>query len=568
MSGTTSINGVGGNHVTGRLLRACAFLAVAWAGSSGAQPTTVCKYGSAIDMGELDIQRCNFPWDANALKQRDELSSYYGRVLIRTTGAATLPTDRKFQDALKGFFNIKDETTAVVNLAAYIQRDGEEVLVFEAPMFKLARAASGKVSVSNYSHESSQLQISPYFALNRANSNVRIRTNISLVTTRTSGAVAEVESLAKTLPATNWLLTAASDATLLSLANKLQAASDKYHSTVALADADTILGFEGGAHQATRYTVTWAGKVDARMAVDVYLDAVPSLITQRTRVVDGFLRPDVSMALGTRWAEAIPVDPKRNVADIIKTPGVPRPLVDLRASGAQPAADRLALVESACQDLRTALRTGESSTFRLNDHDADLVLFDELRLAGVFDLYKPSQLTCLNGMAQRWKSRYDIEARGDVVVPWAHMENRLKKLWHSWRKADATQRAEELREDIVLPNVTLVAPPGFIAGGAEPDEDGLVRAPVGATSLAVRRQTCFGNYAPVKDAKASATVLAQFDDQPELYELLFTFQTTEDYARQQGPLVRQISVQPATSETLARIPSPSCPAKEAVANNP
>ena len=401
-------------------------------------------------MGSLVIKKCHWPWTATELQKRDSLTNYYGRVVITSGSASSVNMDKKFKNALEGFFNIEKDTTAVVNLAAYIrQPNGQEILVHDAPLYRLSRASNGKLEVTSYSRASSELQISPYFALNNSNSTVRLRTRISLVNSQTSGALDAVESAAK-LPGMTWLLTAVSEPTVAAIASSIQAAADKYYSTSATSTQDTSLGFKSGEYSKARYMVGVDGKMNSAMAFEVSLQTRPSLITDITRLVDNRLRPDVSSSDGTRWATSIEVAPSKSVADIIDGRGVPRKLHELQAGASDEAVTRLAQVERACSDLLGALRLGENSTFRLSDHDTDLILFDELRRAGVFDAFKPEKLRCIAGMPERWKTRYDLVASRTIIrdIPPEHMETRLKKIWSSWRRQSAEDRQSELAEDM------------------------------------------------------------------------------------------------------------------------
>lgn len=518
-----------------------------------------CVKAKDINLAELKVERCTTLWPESENNTIDDLQNYYGQILLRSSTSTSVEAEKKLAKAVAAFFNIKKEFTAVVNLSVYMQQGGKDILVFQAPIYKLSQSNSGKMTVSSYELATNGSEISPYFALNNGNTAVRVKMNLSLVKGQTTEVLRTINAAAQ-LSKTGWLFTTLSEPAAMAFASKIQSTVDAVYSSVATSDTQTELTFDSKGYKAAKFTASLVGSSSSNgaMSVEVYLNMIPSLITKKTRQDGSFLRPDVTGVSGIRWASRIFVDSELNTIETILTKkGVPRLLEDLRVASGEPAVSKKELVESACNDLRSALGT---STFRLNENDIDLILFDELQRAGVFIKYKPAELRCTEGMEKRWFDRYGLEVPTVVArdMPWPDKERRLKRVWTSWGFADAEARARGLAEDIVSPNVDMAAPEGFFPGlTVNPSEDGLQHFPASGMTLATHKQTCFGNYKKTSVSEQFATAFARFEAMQDLYLIVLTFDGSEDWSPGFGPLVKRITIQPATPALIEQYRNPS-----------
>ncbi|MES2035190.1 MAG: hypothetical protein V4466_13535, partial [Pseudomonadota bacterium] len=212
-------------------------------------------------------------------------------------------------------------------------------------------------------------------------------------------------------------------------------------------------------------------------------------------------------------------------------------------------------VEAACAALSTAIETG---AFRLNDHDRHLVLYDELRRAGVFKVYDAAELDCTSGMVPIW-ARYGItkvkpaQPRTPLYPSTPDQRvARLTTLATHWAIADEATRRAILPSSFRNP-VTLTARPDMIAGypaPVRPDPEGAATWQIQPALLAGLSKSCFGNFKPPAADQATATAFARFVDDTRLYLVRIIVSDSQAFGPE-GPMISAITLREATKQDIA-----------------
>ena len=438
----------------------------------------------------------------------------------------------------------------------------------ETPLLVLVRKSNGSIDAASEINQMAGTPVTPYFALSSVNSGVTFRFKVTVVdkTTFTAADIfADGLKAAGGVGAHGWLISAISEPLVLSAVTTAQDRVSRYFSEQQATQISTRLDFNNPGQAAslvfqTSTNSSFGGKSEYKLSLK--LVARPSLITEVTRpdnagvpLVEGPAAP----SLGT-WAQNIPVAPKISLAASIENDGVPSKLTALQAGAAsrQPLSVR-DTIDAACTDLESALRGGKY--FRLNETDADLVLYEQLHRAGVLQADFRNTVGCVTRLMSRWKERYRL-AIPDVGVqpidiPYPDMETRLKAFAGIWKNANPDVRAAGVTFNVIKPLPVEVDPQLFpsVAPSLVDTGRGTGAGSLNPAGLMETKMLCFGGWR--KTDKNAASGMAQFDAATP-YVVSLTFENMRPYDSNAGPQITSLLVRKATKEDLEKATGPSC----------
>jgi hypothetical protein len=307
-----------------------------------------------------------------------------------------------------------------------------------------------------------------------------------------------------------------------------------------------------------KYNITQppARRNDNTISATVALRATPSLVTGlRTIGADQVARPDTKGGTDPsgRWADRIKINATTALSTQIDSGGVPRKLEELRISDTARADDlisRKTQVDASCQALRRAI---DNAPFRLSDPDRDLILFDEVRQAGVFKLYGPSSLNCTSDVVARWTALgiTPPPVADDLALPVSTSAKvaRLTLLATHWELGDPGARRNVLRPNFAT-QISLTAPANLLPGFPAPtaaDSNGVATWDINPELLALLRKDCLGNFKPNADKDPWATGFVRFEGSPTVYLLRATFVANRPWGAE-GPAIKALSLTEATAD--------------------
>lgn len=541
-----------------------------WAGSALAQGQAApsCSAGAtaqpAVKLGPLTVERCFVPYDAEEKAAFKDITSYYGSVEMDVASGTELQLDKSVGTALAKFFGVEDEFTAIITVGVYSTLAGEEVLVYEKPIYSIKRDGSGKTKLSASIVGGFGIAIAPTFALDSTNMQVRTRLKVALVNSRKFNPMPIVKegiNLAAKMGGPASLVTAAGEPALLAVASRIQSTYEAVLSDEETGDLDTFLKFDrtNGIKK-----VVYKVRIAMPKSQVATSDVTIGLVSSETRITSvqpplagGRAKwPNVSDVKGKRFSAQIKLVTRTDaglaqtdLATVLDQQGVPQKLEELSiASAASEQLTRQDAVNKSCRALYTALQKGP---YRLSDADMQLVLFDELKTGGVFDRYDAAQLSCTHDLVPVWKARYNLVPNVPAKsrdIPWKAKEARLLRMARSWDMLTPEVRTFALGEDFVSGNIKAVAPLGFIPGvPSDVGMDGRQEFVVAVSYLAMRKKICFGSFKPNTDQEPWATAFVRFEGDPALYLATLRFDTRADFLLDPGPRVEAVDMRVATA---------------------
>lgn len=406
--------------------------------------------------------------------------------------------------------------------------------------------------------------MSPTFALDNSNAQVRTKLKIALVNSRKLDALPVIKDgvdIAAKMGGPANLVTAVGEPAFLAVASRIQSTYEAVLSDQETGNVDTILKFDRrNGNKAVRYRVRFPVPNGQASTLDVTLGlwTTKSLITTAMPRKDSsnVEWPDVSGLIGSRYADRIKLSTRTGpgltslaLSSALDQQGVPQKLEELSVAGnASEQLSRQDAVNRHCRALQSALQKGP---YRLNDADAQLVLFNELELGGVFDRYDANTLSCTRDMVGLWKARYNLTPKSPTperAISWKAKEARLMRMARSWDRLTADDRNFALGDDFAAANVPIVAPLDFIPNVPVAEgPPGFKTFDVGIQFLAERKKSCFGNFKPNAENQPWATAFARFEGDPTLYLLTLRFDNRSEFLVSAGPRVSAIEVRPASA---------------------
>jgi hypothetical protein len=521
-----------------------------------------CPVSNRLQIGGMVVQPCfertlNDPIVGN-------LTNYYGQVMLTTGAGGSYEIDKSVGRYLRSVFGIREDFTSVVALEV---RKGD-VLVYQKPLYtvNVTRGDASRVTVT--ANLGADAAISPIFLLDQGGDAITASLRVSSVSKRGSAVLNTVKEgvdTAAALGGHGWLVTGFGSEAFLTTAAKFETALNQFYSDDLESNINTTLSYGAPtSYKAVTYEVTLPPAKKkappAKISATVHLRTIGSLVTDDRITVAGQQLPDTKGGVfpSTRWAERISIGGNGSIklGSQLDAGGVPRKLADLQVPpGARPedTTSRKALIEAACESLRAAV---EGGPFRLNDHDRQLVMFDELRRAGVFRIYSPTEIGCVSNLLPEW-GRYAIKLPQPPPPPLYTSKpgdrvSRLEVLAVQWDIADLATRKANLPLSFNSP-VALTARPDMISNypaPVAPAPSGLATWQVQPALLAELRKSCFGNFKPPSDGSKSATAFARFEGDSRGYLLEFTFDETRPFG-QGGPTINGLSIREATPEDRA-----------------
>ena len=486
-----------------------------------------------------------------------DASAYYGQAVLTTAGTGTYKAHSGFGKWLRDYFGIAGKFNAVVSVELW--KGG--ALLYQRPLFTASVDTSNGTTISANNVLASETEVSPYFLLDTNTGALQAKINISVVN-KQSGAL--VETLKKgidtgvALGGHGWLVTAISNDLFYGEAARAESTFHKYYSYSIAIGSETDLGFGDNAYKSIKYTVSLPGpkKKDPPATVEatIALRTTTSLVVLKARIA-GTTLPDTNKGAETveSWASRIGLGKDRTLASYLKE-GTPRTLEDLAVrEGETPATEikRLQQIESACESLKKAIA---EAPVRLSDSDKLLILFDELRRAKVFRVYKASELACTSGFVADWEE-YGIKpplppAKATLAVPDDAKNHRLELLATYWKLPDGPARATTLPKNFAA-RVALTARPDFLPGfpsSAPVDASGYATWDIDPRHLALLEAACLGNWKPTPPGEPWATSFATFKGSESVLYLLKVYFVDDAPWGGEGPAIKAISIMPATDQ--------------------
>lgn len=527
------------------------------ASTTGARAAETCPSAELLTIGGISIQPCHSSTMASPVE--GSLSANYGVVLMSSSSGGTVNVDKGVGRYLRKLVGINDAFDAAVSLEL-VQPGG---VIYQRPLFvvSVARGDKSKVEISNmYGND---IEISPLFVLPDGVGNLTARIKVSAISQRGSniaGAVKQGVDAAQALGGHGWLVTAFGTEAFMAVLKLNEATLNSYYSDDLTATIDTNMRFDGAAFKSVRYEIRLPGPkaTDPVTTVSVSLNLAtrPSLLTSSFTTVEGRRVPDVTTISAPRWASGIRLQGNnKTFTTQLETAGLPQKLGNLQVSaGAQPdeRVAKVAQVNADCMTLRKAITEGD---FQLSPFDSSVILFDELRRAGVFKVYRPEDLSCTSDMVVRWKqyglAAPKIEAVTNPSTPAQRVE-RLMTLAKHWGVADDATR-EMILPDNFQDVVQLTARPDLISGfpaPTAPDVNGFATWPVSSVLLAKLAKFCLGNFKQPPEAANWATAFVIFRNDPTSYLLRATFAQNKAFGGE-GPKIAALSLKPATAQDKA-----------------
>lgn len=541
-----------------RLLGAAVvLLGAAVAAPALAQAQSGCTAQGAITAGAITVEPCT------ATSMNDpivgNLSGYYGQVAMNVGSNGQYRASKDFGRYLRELFGVRDEFDAVVAIELY----KDDVLIYQRPLFTASVDKGNGSKIEITTAMAADTDISPIFLLERGKESVKAKIKISTVNKRSGAPLSVVKEgidAAKSLGGHGWLVTAFTSEAFMKFAARGEAALNQFYSYDHSINTEADLKYGGTAsYKSVTYRITLPApdKKTAAPVINatVFLKAMPSLVTtELTKDPAGVTRPDThgGTAPNGRWAARILIrdNPELRLGAHIDGGGVPRKLAELRVPEGAKADDVVARrqqIDASCQALRDAV---DSGPFRLSDVDRDLVLFDELRLAGVFKVYDASTLTCTQDVVARWKAlgiTPETPRTETFKITHENKVERLNLLAQHWDFADEATRRQVLPLNFENP-VRLTARPDLIEGYPAPtaaDGDGLATWDIQPQHLAKLRKSCLGNFKPAPADTVWSTAFAKFEGDPRLYLVRATFLDSRPFGKQ-GPTISALEVREAS----------------------
>ena len=545
-----------------------------------ASATEACATGSAaqpaVKLGPLQVERCYAPYDATEQAALKSMDNYYGQVLMTVSGGASMELDKSFGRVLAAFFGVKSGFTAVVTVSVYVRIAGEDVLVYEKPVYSISRENDGKTSLSTTIVGGTAISASPLFALDGSNGEVHTQLKVALVNSRKLDALPVIKegvNLAAMMGGPASLVTKVGEPAFLAIASRVQATYQAVLSDEETSNFDTVLKFDRiNGLKSVEYKVNFPVPHGQSSTVNVNLSLTTreSLISPasafRTDAAGAKWPDQANLGIG-RWADRITLSTRTGPGVTITTlssaldqQGVPQKLEELSvADGASDQVSRRDAVNKSCRALLSALQKGP---YRLNETDAQLILFNELDQGRVFERYPPSSLPCTAPIVSIWKARYNIEVAAPTVrvISWKAKQARLERVARSWDMPTPALRTISLSEDFAPHDVHMLAPLGFIPGVVVSENPpGFQRFDVATSYLAVRKKACFGNFKPTADTDPTATAFVRFEDDPVLYLATIRFDNRSEFVADPGPRIDGLDLRSArATDKTALNQSGSC----------
>ncbi|KTE25542.1 MULTISPECIES: hypothetical protein [unclassified Sphingopyxis] len=519
-----------------------------------------------VKLGPLKVDRCYESYSQTERTAFQDISNYYGQVLMSVSGGTSMDLDKSFGKALANFFGVKDRFTALVTVAVYAKIADENVLVYEKPVFDITRDNSGKTTLSASILGGSAIAASPTFALDASNTEVSTQIKVALVNNRkleSLGVIKEGVELASKMGGPGSLVTAVGEPAFAAVAARIQSTYEATLSDQETSNLDTVLKFDHDAGvKAVTYRVAFpvAGGAASKIDVKLWLATRQSLLTGELRTdAQGRKWPDASAVPVSRWADRIRLATRSGgiaptyLSTALDQQGVPQKLEELSlANAAGEQISRQEAVNKSCRALLSALQKGP---YRLSEADAQLILYNELERGGVFERYDASTLGCTSLLVPVWKTRYDLAPashRPKRDIPLQAKVKRLTRMAGSWAQPTPESRLFALSDDFAPRDVHMQAPVGFIQGVVvSEDPPGFQKYPVAVKHLAERKKSCFGNFKPTADTDPTATAFIQFEGDPTLYLATLRFDDRADFLMDPGPRVEGMDLRLASEADRA-----------------
>jgi len=535
-----------------------AALTLCWLGYAGAAsgsqadnkaaPANSCQANNRIDLPNLNVQVCTSDSMEAPLRAGD--SAYYGVLAMKVDGGGAITAPKKFGQALRALFGVKDDMTATISVS--VSQEG--VVLYERSLLLVKVAKDGSSEVSFNTTIDGGSDITPYFPL-KDHGKLQVDLKVAQVTARDGGSAEALKSginVLNDLGGGGWLLSSITEDAFLGAAAKAINVANK----MASSRNETTIATPLSTNKRVRYAVTLrTGSGPAvQSIVEVYLRTKPSLITDAMLPAPYDYVPDVNVpGSSPDWAGSILVNrkPDTYLSTYLASTGVPTKLTALKVQdGPSGAIPRVEAVNTACEALRDALA---GTPLRLSDSDRNLVLYSELKKGGVFSLYRPRDLRCLDGVRDDWISLYKLPMPGAVVyreIPFKHKTERLERVASHWFKPSPEERGQLLAEDDFTEPVRLTAAPDFLPNNPAPvsadPATGLATWDVDPRRLGLLRKSCFGNHKQTAASDRSQTGFAQFEGSVRSYLLTFQFKADEEWGRD-GPIIEALTIRPATA---------------------
>jgi hypothetical protein len=551
------------------ILSSCA-MAMLFPASANAAGT--CPTGSTaqqpVKLGPLSVARCHTDYTTDEKAAFKSVGSYYGRVLMTVDSGVDMEIDKSFAKALAAFFGVKEEFTAVVTVSVYVTIAGENVLVYEKPVYSISRDNKGKTKLSANILGGNAMSVSPNFVLDGTNGEVHTQLKVALVNSRKLDVLPllkEGVNLAQLMGGPTTLVTTIGEPAFLAVASRVQSSYEAAFSDEESTDLDTVLKFErNDGLRGVEYRVSFPVPKGQPSTVKVKLSLATqeSLLTPESAFREdeaGAKWPDASKIPVSRWAEKILLSTRTvpgvtvsSLATSLDQQGVPQKLEGLiLTDNTADQVTRKEAVNKSCTALNLAL---QKTPYRLTEADAQLILFNELSQGRVFERYSPASLSCTAAMVPIWKARYNLQAPSlpgiaERTIPWKAKEARLNRMAKSWDMPTPELRSFTLSDDFAPHDVHMTAPTGFIPGVVVSEQvSGFQQFDAAVRYLAVRRKACFGNFKPTADKDPTATGFVRFEDDPMLYLVVFRFDNQAEFVVDPGPRVAGLGIRPASED--------------------
>lgn len=522
----------------------------------------ICPTKASTVINNMTVNRC---YDkSSTANEIGDFTFFYGSVEMDLTGNTSFAGNKGIGKALRSFFKIKGDFTTIVSAELYKSTYGEDVLVYQKPLFSIKVTDRDKTQLEATLTDGADIQISPIFALERNKNQLKLRVKYSLVRDQSGGVTQTIKEgvdIASKFGGHGWLVTAVTEPTFVAFAGKAEAAIYSLFQEQADVNLDTFLRFDNGfGYKAAHFDFAIPTKSNGTSTVGLIVRLKPSQSfigkTRSAPDAAGQTWPQAPMG-GGRWADAIVLRdatagvPAQRLGNYIDAAGVLQKLLPIQPAVVGGGAPLAAIdqIRAACAALENAL-TGDQ--YRLSDADVDFVLYDELKRAGVFDRYATDDLPCVNTRQVLW-ARYGlikpkiitITAPKEVVL--AERNARMEKVATSWSFAEEADRARELGEDFTA-TVQLHAPQGFLSSFVPLNGEGLQVFPTSPGGLATKKKVCFGNFKPPADIKGASTAFAKFDGDDVVYLVRAWFDTSATWEASSGPRIKELKVTVATVE--------------------
>lgn len=518
-----------------------------------ARAATNCRIENAITLPKTTVRTCTSDSMESELGRDD--STYYGVLSMDVSGGGTIKVNKDFGKRLRTILGIKDAFDASIVVTVMLQ----DIVVYERPMLVVKVDEKDGSQVSVNTTLANGVDITPFFPL-QDQGPLQVQLRVVRIARREGKPVENFSKgidLVGALGGGGWLLSAASNQAFLSAAAKAAGMANELYTSLDDTKATTLLNHRADGHKRVHYGISIeAGNGQPFIfVVEVYLRTTPSLITTKMRPPPDDYIPDVNIAGTTRdWASKILLQHKPEalyLSEYLEASGVPASLDALKvAPGLSAPVPKIDLVNSACEALRDAL---SGAPLRLSDSDRDLVLFSELKKRGVFDVYEPIQLRCLEDTRDAWASLYKLpmpSTQSIRDISEVEKNRRLDRLAAHWSIEDQVNRSDLLSKEDFTEQVSLTAVPNMLPGypASVPANvaTGMATWEIDPSLLGLLRKTCFGNQKANATTDRWQTAFAEFAGSSNSYLVTMHFKADESWG-QSGPRIRALTMKPATS---------------------